>query len=137
MYMSRYIGEFKEVLRNYTEVFDIYYTGSLDEASQLFYTKEFPEIFPYVVIVDPKKRKAVEKHDLAQLVKKAVEGETNKEEDDNDKSLNEKNSYAKKYREMIFFNKIPKDLSKLINKFLDGELHHFYQSERVQQATFV
>jgi len=27
LYMSRYIGEFKEVLKNYTEVFDMYYTG--------------------------------------------------------------------------------------------------------------
>lgn len=38
---------------------------------------------------------------------------------------------------MIFFDKIPKDLTKLIDKFLDGELTHFYQSERVQQATLV
>lgn len=59
MYMSRYIGEFKEVLRNYTEAFDIYYTGDEDKASELFYTKEFPEIFPYVVIIDPKKKKAL------------------------------------------------------------------------------
>lgn len=61
MYMSRYIHEFKEVLRNYTEVFDIYYTGDEEEASTVFYTKEFPEIFPYVVIMDPKKRKAVKR----------------------------------------------------------------------------
>lgn len=59
MYMSRYIGEFKEVLKNYREVFDIYYTDDESEASEIFFTKEFPEIFPYVVIVDPKKRKAV------------------------------------------------------------------------------
>lgn len=59
MYMSRYIGEFKDVLKNYTEVFDIYYTADDKEASELFYTKEFPEIFPYVVIVDPKKRKSL------------------------------------------------------------------------------
>jgi hypothetical protein len=26
LYMSRYVGEFKEVLRNYTDVFDVYYT---------------------------------------------------------------------------------------------------------------
>ena len=42
-----------------------------------------------------------------------------------------------KYREIIFFNKISKDLNKLIEKFLDGELHHFYQSERISQATNV
>jgi hypothetical protein len=108
MYMSRYIGEFKDVLQNYTEVFDIYYTGDQKKASSLFYTKEFPEIFPYVVIIDPKKRKALKSA-----------------------RANETNSYIHKYREMVFFNKIGKDLGKLIEKFLDGELHHFYQSEKI------
>lgn len=31
--MSRYIGEFKEVLKNYTDVFDVYYTDDKKEAS--------------------------------------------------------------------------------------------------------
>jgi hypothetical protein len=107
--MSRYIGDFKSVLSQYTEVFDIYYTGDLDQASEIFYTKEFPEIFPYVVIVDPKKRKHL----------KIDEGTSNE-------------SYVQKYREMVYFNKIAKDLNKLIEKFLDGELSHFYQSEKVK-----
>jgi len=109
LYMSRYIGDFKSVLSQYTEVFDIYYTGDLDQASEIFYTKEFPEIFPYVVIVDPKKRKHL----------KIDEGTSNE-------------SYVQKYREMVYFNKIAKDLNKLIEKFLDGELSHFYQSEKVK-----
>ena len=37
----------------------------------------------------------------------------------------------------MFFNKIGKDLNKLIEKFLDGELQHFYQSEKIEQATHV
>ncbi len=37
----------------------------------------------------------------------------------------------------MYFNKIGKDLNKLIEKFLDGELHHFYQSEKVKQETRV
>jgi hypothetical protein len=57
MYMSRYVGEFKEVLREFNDVFDVYYTGDEKKASEYFYTKEFPEIIPYVVIVDPKKKK--------------------------------------------------------------------------------
>jgi hypothetical protein len=44
---------------------------------------------------------------------------------------------VQKYREIVFFNKIGKDLNGLIEKFLDGELHHFYQSEKVEQATNV
>jgi len=60
------------------------------------------------VIIDPKKRKALKSA-----------------------RANETNSYIHKYREMVFFNKIGKDLGKLIEKFLDGELHHFYQSEKI------
>jgi hypothetical protein len=59
MYMSRYVGEFKEVLKNYSEVFDIYYTDDEKKAKRFFYTKEFPEVIPYVAIIDPKKKKEV------------------------------------------------------------------------------
>jgi hypothetical protein len=72
MYMSRYLPEFKDVLRNYTEVFDIYYTGDQKEASKVFYTQELPDIFPYVVIIDPKKRKAIKRGDLLKEMEQAV-----------------------------------------------------------------
>lgn len=61
--MSRYVGEFKEVLKNYSEVFDIFYTGDEDKARRFFHTREFPEIIPYVVIIDPKKRKEIKGQD--------------------------------------------------------------------------
>jgi hypothetical protein len=107
--MSRYVGEFKEVLKNYKEVFDIYYTGNEKRASKFFYTREFPEIIPYVVIIDTKKRKALKSEDgLKEL------------------TLQNNNFYFTKNRELVFFNNIQKDLNKLIDKYLDGELHHFY-----------
>ncbi len=119
--MSRYIGEFKEVLKNYHEVFDFYYTDNEKQASQVFYTKEFPDIFPYVVIIDPKKKKSL------------------KSESGTLKELNIENNnyYLSKYREIIFFNDIQKNFNKLIDKYLDGEVHHFYQSEKMQQETRV
>ena len=114
LYMCRYVGEFRSVLQQYNEVFDIYYTGDQEQASEVFYTKEFPDIFPYVVIVDPKKRKSL----------KSVAAVASDKKDNT-------NSYVHKYRELVYFNKIGKDLNKLIEKYLDGELHHFYQSEKV------
>lgn len=57
--MARYVSEFKAVLKDYLEVFDIYYTDDQKKASRYFYTKEFPDIIPYVVIIDPKKKKAI------------------------------------------------------------------------------
>ena len=63
------------------------------------------------MVIDPKKRKALKSaQSLAQ----------------NEGRKGNDNSYVHKYREMVFFNKIGKDLNKLIEKFLDGELHHFY-----------
>ena len=121
LYMSRYIGEFKEVLKNYTDVFDVYYTDDEKQASRVFYTKEFPDIFPYVVVVDTKKKKALKS-----------EAGTLKE-----LTLENNNFYFSKYREIIFFNDIQKNLNKLIDKYLDGEVHHFYQSEKMQQETRV
>lgn len=45
--------------------------------------------------------------------------------------LDDTNSYVHKYREIIYFNKIQKNMKKLIEHYLDGELHHYYQSERM------
>lgn len=116
LYMSRYIGEFKEVLKNYSDVFDVYYTDNKKEASQVFYTSEFPDVFPYVAIIDPKKKKAL----------KSGAGTVQ------ELTLANNNYYLSKYREIIFFNDIQKNLNKLINKFLDGEVHHYYQSQKLQ-----
>lgn len=87
--MSRYVGDFSAVLKNYTEVFDIYYTGDEHEAKRFFYTREFPEIIPYVVIIDTQK-------------KKALKSEAGKKE----LTLENNNYYFQKYRELIFFNNI-------------------------------
>jgi len=88
--MSRYIGEFKDVLKNYQEVFDVYYTDDQKQASEVFYTKEFPDIFPYVAIIDPKKKKSLKS-----------EAGTLKE-----LTIANNNFYFQKYREIIFFNEI-------------------------------
>ena len=159
LYMSRYVGEFKEVLKNYQEVFDVYYTDDTEKAGALFYVKEFPEIFPYVLIVDSKKKKILDnlyqpKTTSDALVKETIsEGSeqiTGEQLDSNKPASSleaegllkrdekdRQNFYFHKYREIIFFNNIQKDLNKLIDKFLDGEVHHFYQSEKTQQNTRV
>lgn len=74
-----------------------------------------------MVIVDPKKRKAL----------KSGAG------DHHELTLQRNNFYFHKYREIIFFNNIKKNLNKLIDKFLDGEIQHFYQSQKLRQETRV
>lgn len=80
-----------------------------------------PDIFPFVVIVDPKKKKAV-KSNIGEL---------------NELSVEKNNFYLHKYREIIFFNNIPKNLNKMIDSYLDGEAQHFYQSQNMRQKTRV
>lgn len=83
------------------------------------------------MIVDPKKRKS-----LKTVTGIVAEASANLSED-GAKPKDNSNSYVQKYRELVYFNKIGKDLNKLIEKFLDGELTHFYQSEKVKQETRV
>lgn len=98
------------------DVFDVYYTDDEKQAEQVFYIKEFPDIFPYVAIVDSKKKKALKSEDGTLK----------------DLTLENNNYYLSKYREIIFFNDIQKNFNKLIDKYLDGEAHHYYQSEKLQ-----
>ena len=120
MYMAKYMGDFKDVLKNYSEMFEIYYSGDEKKTSELFYTKDFPDLFPFMVIIDTTKKRPInEKYSHLQVVDK------------------EKQYYPLKYRDVIFFNKIQKDLGKFIEEFLDGEVFHFYQSEKMKQNTRV
>jgi len=105
MYMGRQVAEFKEALKPYADTFDIYYCSDQWEASKYFYTKEFPDVFPFVVVIDTKKRKAL------------ASGQQGPFE---------------KYRKLIFYNKIQKHLTELIEEFLEGEAEHFFQSERMR-----
>lgn len=108
--MSRYVQDFKEVLKDYQEVFDIYYCDDEDTANRFFYTKEFPDIIPYVVLIDPKKIEP-------------LKGEAGKK----DHMRENNNFYYAKYRQLIFFDKIKKHLKKFINDFLDEKgVTHFY-----------
>lgn len=83
--MSRYVGDFIEGLKEYQDVFDIYYCDNESKANRFFYTKDFPEALPYVAILDPSKEVKMKRKD-----KEIEDGPT---------------SWSK-YREIIFFSKI-------------------------------
>jgi hypothetical protein len=100
MYMSRYISDFKAVLKNYNGMFDVFYTGDPEEAKKYFYIGEFPEVIPVVILIDPTDRKAI-RMDLS--LEEKAEGSTSKE---TSKEAMWENTYPKKYRELVFMNSI-------------------------------
>jgi len=55
--MSRFVNEFKNVLKDYESLFDVFFTNDPEEASKYFYIGEFPEVLPFVTIIEPSDRK--------------------------------------------------------------------------------
>lgn len=94
-------------------MFDIYYTPDPEEAKKFYFTKEFNEVIPMVVIIDPADRKEI------------------------GKSSEWENSYPKKYRQLIFPNNVEKSLKKLVEEYLDEKSQHFYTSLKMQHTTKV
>lgn len=76
---------------------------------------EFPDVIPFVTIIDPKRRQPLRyprnKNDLIPVK--------------NNRPLSD-GSYVYKTRKLIMFNKIQEDLKKLIDEFLDDDLQMFY-----------
>lgn len=58
-FMSNMIDDFQKVLRNYNEVFDVFYFKDQQKANQYFETSKMPKEVPHLYIVDPKGLKAV------------------------------------------------------------------------------
>ena len=52
MYMKKYVFELADVAKEYGEQFEFVFTSKEKEAMKYFYTREFPDVFPYVVVID-------------------------------------------------------------------------------------
>ena len=53
MFMSQFIGEMSQTLRQYNDMFEIYYCKDEKLAKQMFNTSMMPRELPHVYIVDP------------------------------------------------------------------------------------
>lgn len=115
--MSQYATEFQNILREYNGMFDVFYCKDEEFAKQYFNTKMMPKELPHVYIIDPKGKKEIKKRD----------GTLSKEE-----------FYMPKYQGFIFNIATPgKELTDLIDKFLDEKLEHHFVSEDRQQKSHV
>lgn len=129
MYMSRFVNEFKQALKEYEGMFEVYFTNDKKEASKYFYLGEFPEVIPFVTIIEPNDRKQVKLH--------ITEVEKQKGKEAHPEPISFENSYPKKYRELILANDIEKNMKKLLENYLDEKTTHFYTSKKQAHKTFV
>jgi hypothetical protein len=97
----------------------VYYCSDKNTAKQYFYLKSFPEIFPIVAIIDPQRRIPLKMlKDPSDLI--PVKSE---------RPLSD-GSYVYKTHSIVFYNKIAKDVQKMINQFMDDEAPMVYESEQ-------
>ena len=59
MFMEQYFSEFQATLRNYNEMFDVYYCKDVDHANRYFHAKTMPKEIPQLYIIDPKAKKEI------------------------------------------------------------------------------
>ena len=85
--MSQYAPEFQQTLRNYNEMFDIYYCNDESKAKLYFNTKQMPKELPHLYIIDPKSKQEVK-------VKDGIESEN--------AGAGSDDFYFKKYQGFIF-----------------------------------
>ena len=57
--MSQFISDFDQVLRNYNNMFDVYYCKDESDAKKFFNTKVMPKELPHLYIIDPKSKKEI------------------------------------------------------------------------------
>ena len=113
--MSQTVSVWKSALSNYAEVFDFFYTDD-EEFSHSHFTP-MPEGIPTVRIIDPSRQTGV-------LKQKPLR------EDQDDR---ESTTFPFKTIVPVMPNQIPTTLPKIIEKFIDGELRHYFEQESFGQ----
>ena len=116
-FMSNMVSDFSKVLRNYNDVFDIFYCKDENKAAEFFDVKKMPKEVPHLYIIDPKRKKPIKT--------RLGNSDPNK-------------FHLEKFEGYIFQLQDPsKELNDFIEKFLDEKLEHVYNSLEREQATAV
>lgn len=130
MFMSQFINEFDSVLRNYNDMFDVYYCKDEADAKRFFNTKVMPKEVPHLYIIDPKSKKEIKS--IITDLKGGLADATSEQKDGT------KQYYVKKYQGFIFNISNPgKELNEFIEKFMDDKLMHYSNSEEREQPSRV
>ena len=96
--MSQFIGEFDTVLREYNNMFDVYYCKDESDAKMFFDTKVLPKELTHLYIIDPKAKKQVNSI-ISDFKGKGEKEQENAASDSSTKEVTPENQefYVKKY----------------------------------------
>jgi hypothetical protein len=130
-YMKKYIFEIKRAIEDFQDVVEFVYTNDYDTISEFLYVDDYPDVMPFFCIVDKSKKLPIRKID-DEPIKKFEDVIVNSEDLPEDQDF-----YYAKYKEPIFMQNMEKEIQTFLEKFLEGKLDPYYQSEKMVQYTFV
>lgn len=130
-YMKKYIHEIKGAITEYQDAIEFVFTSDHTEINKHFYTDDYPDVMPFMVIVDKSKKIPVQPlgAELRKPEEIVLEG------DEAASFIGD--FYYPKYKDAIFMSNLKQEVGKFITRYLDGEIQPYFSSERMKQQTLV
>lgn len=130
-FMQKYIYEIKEAILDYTDSYEFVYTNDKSVASKYLFLDEYPDVMPYFLIVDKSRG----------IPLRSIDSEPIKKFEDVMLPISEIPADSKfiytKFKEPIFMQNMKKEIEEFLNKYLEGKMDPFFQTERMVQRTNV
>ena len=121
LFMSQYAGELQNALREYNEMFEVFYCREELELRDVLNTRLMPKEVIHMYIIDTQTKEPLKK--LESCGRDQTEMDVN---------------YFKKYQQFVFNIAQPaEELKKFVEGFLDEKLNHYYVTEDRVQTSFV
>lgn len=130
-YMRKYVHEIKSAIEDYQEVFEFVYTNDYGVASRYLYVDEFPDVMPFFLIVDKSKKLPIRRIEDP-VIKKMSDIVV-----DSDQLKKGQDFYYAKYKEPIFLSNMEKEIQKFLEKYLEGKIDPYFQTQKMHQYTKV
>ena len=125
--MKRYIHEMKEVIKTYENSFEFVFTNDFEVASRYFYTKTFPDVMPFVCIVDKSRKLHIQESNNPDNITEAIKTEVPE---------GAKFHYFQTVSP-IFINSLKQDFQEALSKFIDKQAKISLNFEKWSNKTFV
>ena len=108
-YMKWYVHEFKQAIKNYENLFEFVFTNDANVANWYFYTKQFPDMMPFLCIMDKSRNLVVAPENKLDELDSLLKTEVKE---------NEKFHYFQSVTP-VFLNSMKTDIEEALSKFVD------------------
>ena len=128
---NKYIFEIKNAIQDFQGSFEFVYTNDYELANTYLYLDEFPDVMPFAVIVDKNKKIPI-RNLTDEPIKNFDDVVIDSEDLPKDKEF-----YYTKYKEPIFLSNLQKEIENYLEKYLEGNMKPYFQTEKMVQCTKV